>query len=255
MQIALCSATDNDVGPWALPRWQTGSGPATAEIDVIDVPRAHRDLVGLTVLAFLAEQPRHPYEMQRLVRQRRKDFVIGLPRSLYHAVDRLVRTGLIEPAETSRAGKRPERTRYRITEEGRAELAAWLAELISIPVPGDPLFAAALSYLTRLPPAAALHALQARAAVLEGEVVTADAQVRELGALLPRVHLLEIEHGRAVRQAELAWLRSLIEDVRVGNLTWQPPAEATPPHRPLDPLDRPDPEPDAESPALRIVEG
>jgi DNA-binding PadR family transcriptional regulator len=220
-----------------------------------DVSRVHRDLVGLTVLALLVEQPRHPYEMQRLVRQRRKDFVTGLPRSLYHAVDRLVRTGLVEPADTSRAGKRPERTRYRITDEGRAELAAWLAELISLPVSGDPLFTAALSYLTRLPTVVALHALQARAAVLEGEVVTAEAQVRELGALLPRVHLLEIEHGRAVRQAELTWVRLLVEEIRTGNLTWEPPAEAAPQTRPANPLDRPDPEPAAKSPALRIVEG
>ena len=220
---------------------------------MIDVSRAHRDLVGLTVLALLVEQPRHPYEMQRLVRQRRKDFVTGLPRSLYHAVDRLVRAGLIEPAETSRAGKRPERTRYRITGEGRAELAAWLAELIAIPVPSDPLFTAGLSFLTRLPPAAALHALQARAAVLEGEVVTADAQVRELGALLPRVHLVEIEHARAVRKAELAWVRSLVEEIRGGQLTWDPPAAAAAPDETVDRLDQQ--EPASAPPALRLVEG
>ena len=52
--------------------------------------------------------------------------------------------------------------------------------------------------------AKALPALRARAAVLEGDVVTADAQVREHGAVLPRLHLLKVEHARAVRQAELA---------------------------------------------------
>ena len=41
--------------------------------------------------------------------------------------------GYIEPVETSREGRRPERTTYRITEAGKAELMDWLRELLSIP--------------------------------------------------------------------------------------------------------------------------
>ena len=63
------------------------------------------DYIGLNVLALLSERQSHPYDMQRTLRERRLDLHFrlgGLPRSLYHAVDRLARRGLIEPLETTR---------------------------------------------------------------------------------------------------------------------------------------------------------
>ena len=65
----------------------------------------------LMVLVLLAEAPMHPYEMQRLMQWRGKDQVVRVQRgSLYPAVERLMRAGLIEPLETEREGRRPERT-------------------------------------------------------------------------------------------------------------------------------------------------
>jgi hypothetical protein len=37
---------------------------------------------------------------------------------------------------------------------------------------------------------------------------------------LPRVVLLEDEHERALRDAELRWVLSLLEDMRSGRLAW-----------------------------------
>jgi DNA-binding PadR family transcriptional regulator len=79
---------------------------------------ARPDLIGLAVLGLLTEHARHPYEMHRLMHERHKDFASGKGRTFYDAVERLQRQGLIEPVETTRAGNRPERTVYRITEEG-----------------------------------------------------------------------------------------------------------------------------------------
>jgi DNA-binding PadR family transcriptional regulator len=57
------------------------------------------------VLCLLREGPLHPYEMQRLVRQRRKDRLLDLHRgSLYNTIAQLLRAGLIEQAGTSRTG-------------------------------------------------------------------------------------------------------------------------------------------------------
>src|SRR4029079_12055099 len=106
---------------------------------------AYTDVTALTVLALLSERPRHPYEMQRLIRQRHKEFVTGLPRSLYRAVDRLVGVDLIEPIETSREGNRPERTVYQITAEGSKVFFSWLGELLAIPSSESPPFVAAIS--------------------------------------------------------------------------------------------------------------
>jgi hypothetical protein len=42
----------------------------------------------------------------------------------------------------------------------------------------------------------------------------------ETGHGLPRIALLEAEYLRVVTAAELQWLRSVIDDLHSGNLTW-----------------------------------
>ncbi len=183
--------------------------------------------LALTVLALLIEQPRHPYEMQRLMRERHKDFAVGKARSFYNAVERLTRAGLVEPLETSREGKRPERTVYRITAEGREEFTAWLDELLSTPAAEYPLFMVAVSFLSYLPPQATISALGARVAALEGALAGTDAVLRALReeVHLPRLFLLEHEHTQALRRAELAWVRTVIADIQAGRFAWDIPEE------------------------------
>lgn len=170
----------------------------------------------------LSEQPRHPYEIERLIRERRQDFAAGKLRGLYHAVDRLAQHGFIEPLETSREGKRPERTVYRLTDEGRDELESWLAELLSTPVTEYSVFMAAVGFLGYLSSAKAVMALQARAVMLSGEIASLNAAMsaaqRQLR--LPRLVVLQHEYTRALRQAELDWVYSLIEDIKTGRLAW-----------------------------------
>ncbi|HZS90838.1 MAG TPA: PadR family transcriptional regulator [Chloroflexota bacterium] len=184
--------------------------------------RTSRDVIALTVLALLTERPLHPYEMQRLMRERHKDFAIGKARSFYDAVNRLLRDGLIEALETSREGKRPERTTYRITDEGREELGSWLDELLSTPAVEYPLFTVAMNFLACLSPAAAVQALQERVINLEGALAGLDGVMRVLReqAGLPRLVLLEHEHTQALRKAELEWVRSIIADIQAGRLSW-----------------------------------
>jgi DNA-binding PadR family transcriptional regulator len=175
------------------------------------------DLVGLTVLAMLSIRPSHPYELHRFIVDTHKDYVTGLPRSLYHAVDRLVADELIVALETTREGRRPERTVYEITDEGRAELVARLRRLLERPHGDSRAFTAALSLLGCLPVAAAERALRARAAALEGAVAGLDAH---LHSGLPAFLLLEVECERALRAAELDWVRGVLDRLRSGELTW-----------------------------------
>src|SRR5262249_14100579 len=156
------------------------------------------DYVGLNVLALLHEQPRHPYDMQRTLRERRLDQSFrlgGLPRSLYHAVDRLARRGLIEPAETTREGNRPERTVYRITDEGRDEFDAGLRYLLETPATEHPALAAGLGFAGYMTPARVLDALEGRIVALASEVAQLDAGLRALQehVRLPRIILIGVE--------------------------------------------------------------
>ncbi|MGI8915484.1 MAG: PadR family transcriptional regulator [Chloroflexota bacterium] len=184
--------------------------------------RPSHDLLALPVLALLSEEPRHPYEIERLIRERRKDFAAGKRRGLYHAVDRLVRDGYIEPVETSREGKRPERTVYRITDEGREELEGWLRELLQDPIEEYPVFTAAVGFLGYLSSDRVVQALKARAVTLEAEIAGVNAVLPALQQQLhlPRLVLLEHEYTRALRQAELDWVSSIVADIRTGRLSW-----------------------------------
>jgi len=184
--------------------------------------RSGRDLLSLTVLAFLSEEPHHAYDMERMIRERHKDFATGKPRSLYHAVERLARGGLIEPIETTREGRRPERTVYRITDEGRDQFTAWVADLLEQPQAEHPLVTVAISFIAYLEPDAAAAALRGRIVHLESEMAGLDAALRTLQTEmhLPRLVLLEHECRRALRQAECDWVRSIIDQIQSGQLSW-----------------------------------
>ena len=64
--------------------------------------RKVRNLLGLAVLAAVAERPMHPYEMATVIRERGKERDMGLKwGSLYTVVGNLHRHGFIEVAESA----------------------------------------------------------------------------------------------------------------------------------------------------------
>ena len=181
-----------------------------------------RDMVALTALALLSEQPSHPYEIQRQIRGRHKDFAAGKTRALYHAIDELVAEGLVEPMETIRDGRRPERTVFRITDDGRDELVDWLTDLLERPVPEYSIFNIAVGFMAYLPQDRAEEALRSRSLGLRAEIASLHEAMRVLReeGRLPRIVLLEVEHSIAMRTAELHWVGTLQEEMRTGELGW-----------------------------------
>src|SRR3984893_17191134 len=133
--------------------------------------RQARTLWAFAVLSLLGERDMHPYEMQRIMHFRHTDELLALKRgSLYHAINQLQRDGLIEPVETSRAGRWPERTVYGVTPDGQEELVSWLRDLLSTPVREPSQFMAALAHVLQLSPDDALQQLQMRVVNLEATV-------------------------------------------------------------------------------------
>ena len=119
-------------------------------------------MIALTALALLTECPLHPYEMQRLMHDRRKEYAEGRTRALYRAIEELEAAGWIEPVETTREGRRPERTVYRITPDGREALEDWLQDVLERPAREHLAFTAAVGMLAYLPQDRAVGALQHR---------------------------------------------------------------------------------------------
>ena len=177
----------------------------------------------LMVLVLLAEAPMHPYEMQRLMQWRGKDQVVRVQRgSLYPAVERLVRGGLIEPLATGRDGKRPERTVYQLTDEGRDTAETWLAAMVRTVRNEFPDFPAALSFLPLLSAGEARAQLTARMFGLGKEIAAIRSIVADLGDKyqLPRLFAIEDEYRLAMLEAEQRWVSGILDDLASGELYW-----------------------------------
>jgi len=192
--------------------------------------RPHRTLtpLALAILRLLHERAMHPYEMHQLVRDRGTDFAIKVRAgSLYHTVERLHRLDLIEPVETGREGRRPERTVYAITDAGRDEFMTNLRDLLRLPAEEFPVFASALEMLSAIEPEAARRLLTQRTLALDGELAAIDQVTSALTKSgLDRIHLVEHEYVRQLCQAELSFVRGLLDEIDTGALAWSPSAAA-----------------------------
>jgi DNA-binding PadR family transcriptional regulator len=176
------------------------------------------NLLALAILALAAERPVHPYEMARLLKERGKEHSIDIKwGSLYTVVGNLERHGLIEATETVREGRRPERTVYRITDAGRAEMQDWLRELIGTPEKEYPRFEAALSLLPGLSPDEVEQLLAQRLSSLDAELARQERMLAEWGRRLPRLFLIESDYAVAMLRAEADWVRSLLDEFREGS--------------------------------------
>ncbi|WAL69350.1 PadR family transcriptional regulator [Amycolatopsis cynarae] len=192
-----------------------------------------RSILGLLLLGMLAEEPMHAYGLQKTLLRHGKDRVVNIRQraSVYQAIDRLLRAELIRVRDTERAERRPERTVYEITDQGRETVAVWLGEALRA-TEEFPEFVAAISVLAQLSPEQARTHLQARTELIRGRLADVEATLATAWAdltgspgtatepRLARLFLLEEEYRQAVLTAELTWLNGVVDDLRTGRLTW-----------------------------------
>jgi len=178
--------------------------------------------IALAVLSLLYEEPMHPYRMQKLIRERKKDEVINVRQraSLYQVIRRLLRDGLIRVRGVDGEGNLPERTVYELTESGRETAIRWMREMLARPVNEYPLFPAALAHLPLLSPDDAAKQLKKRLQALRRERRRLKSQFEDERALLPRLFLLESEYLISLMEAEIAWLERLIGELESGKIAW-----------------------------------
>jgi PadR family transcriptional regulator PadR len=84
-----------------------------------------RGVLDVCLLAVLVDEPAYGYEMTRRLAERGLD-VVG-EGSIYPALGRLERSGLVEPFEQPSEGG-PPRKYYRVTPRGRSALERWRQE-------------------------------------------------------------------------------------------------------------------------------
>jgi DNA-binding PadR family transcriptional regulator len=181
-----------------------------------------RSLLGLIVLWQLFQKPLHVYGIQKLLEAEGKDRVVNLRSraSLYQTIERLVRFGLVEVSETVRVEGYPDRIVYAITERGREVARDWLREMLRTTGGDYPEFIAAVSLLFGLTAQDARAQLEQREQALAGALADTEAAMATAPAGLPRLFLLEEEYRKTLLEAQLAWLRGVIADLREGRLDW-----------------------------------
>ncbi|MGB6246685.1 PadR family transcriptional regulator [Gordonia sp. (in: high G+C Gram-positive bacteria)] len=162
--------------------------------------------LGVMVLALLREGDMHPYEMVRLLKQRRDDRMVSVTNgTLYHTVDRLHQQELLAEVGVDREGNRPERTTYTLTGAGRDAVVDWVrTELPDIDRPAR--FRVALAEAHNLGRDEVIDLLTRRR-----EALTADLAAHRAGLAnaatrhVQEQFLVEVERQSHLLHADLTW--------------------------------------------------
>ncbi|MFF2372461.1 PadR family transcriptional regulator [Agromyces sp. NPDC058110] len=184
--------------------------------------------LAVSALALLVEAPMHPYEMYQLMLQRREDRVVKVNAgSLYRAVERLARDGLIVESATEREGNRPERTVYAVTEAGRLAFLDTVEEMLARHVNEFPEFPLAIGEAHNLPADRVVELLRTRADEVASAIALLDDGLARIAAKhLPKRYVLNVHYSRAMLATELDWLTRTIDDLTTGALDWSSPRGA-----------------------------
>ncbi|HEV3359879.1 MAG TPA: PadR family transcriptional regulator [Pseudonocardiaceae bacterium] len=181
--------------------------------------RKVNNLMALAVLSTVIQRPMHPYEIASIMKARGKDRDMPIKwGSLYTVVGNLEKHGFIEAAENSRSGSRPERTVYRITEAGIAELRDWTGELLGTPEPEQTSFEAGLSVLAVLSPDEVIDLLRARLARLTADLAEQRAEYTRTADEIPRLLMSEWDYSLALLAAQAEWVRSFLAELTSGEM-------------------------------------
>jgi DNA-binding PadR family transcriptional regulator len=171
------------------------------------------NLTRLVILGLLAERgPRHGHQLRRDAEMAEADRWAGIGvGSLSRELRGLQAEGLIEAVRTERVGRRPERTVYGLTDEGRLELTVLRRQAVSqLDAGPDPLSVVLVFAGTDDPAELAGLLIRRRQALrAQADVLAAErARGRQQGYLLPSVSPLQAASFRRAEirvAAELAW--------------------------------------------------
>jgi DNA-binding PadR family transcriptional regulator len=180
------------------------------------------NLLALAVLSYLTQKPMHPYELGRTLRDygdaRSIKFNHG---SLYMVVHQLAKAGFVVEQATTRAGGRPERTVYAITDAGRKEQHDWLRELVEIPQHEYPQFVAALAFIAALTPDDVVELLGRRLRRLATQRTEIHGLVdTTLAAGVHPLFLVEEDFRLALLDAESEFIERFIEQITHPETGW-----------------------------------
>jgi DNA-binding PadR family transcriptional regulator len=139
------------------------------------------------------------------------------PGSIYHALRKLTKDGLLTEAAVEGGEAGPDRTVYRLTDDGDTEFHLLLSRALGEPEQGQESLGAAITFLTTLPRGRAVDLLTLRITRLAGQLANAKLGADTAGK--PE-HVRELfrlwESGG---EANTRWARSLVDRLTAGEFT------------------------------------
>lgn len=194
------------------------------EIGKLMSSTTHKPLppLAVVVLGLLVERPMHPYEMVQTAVARREDRLANIRAgSMYHAVGRLEAQGLIAVEGVLRAGNRPERTVYAITDDGRSAYHAAVRTMLVSPSTEYPQLYMALALAHDLPRDEAVQLIDERIAAMRAEydeLSQTASEATEAG--VPEMFFLDGGCRLATLRSQIDWLADLSERLRNRTMGW-----------------------------------
>ena len=176
-------------------------------------------------------QPVHGYDVRReLVSWHAEEWANVAPGSIYNALKSLARDGLLEVEGTDQVGARPERTTYKITPRGEAEMMELLRDTLwQVAMPVDPLVAA-LSLMWFVERKELISALEARTAKIKGNLEHSAHIIEAIDDIETPLHVRAMMSLLNARMgSELAWSDKFRAELAKGvyrtkgDPTWAPP--------------------------------
>ncbi len=172
-------------------------------------------------------QPVHGYDVRReLLSWRVDQWANVAPGSIYNALKSMTRDGLLEIVGTDQVGGRPERTTYRLTNDGENEFQALLRSTLWKVEPSlDPLMPA-LCFMPVMRREELMAALKHRITQVQGLLEHAEFAIAELPNASTPEHVKELYRLSAARAgAEIPWAQALLERLERGEYQIPHPGE------------------------------
>lgn len=182
----------------------------------------------LLVLGLLMERDRHPYEIRQTIKERNWNETFRVrDGSLYYAVDQMRNDGWIEAAEVIPVpgDNRPDKTIYRITDQGRAAFLDLLySQMEQCQFPYHPFFPA-LPFVRHGDSGKIKEIASRQLEACEARIERMKTVIQIKGEYLPKGSLHLIRGILRFSETERDWLADVLADAQSGALDdpcWSP---------------------------------
>jgi DNA-binding PadR family transcriptional regulator len=155
------------------------------------------------------------------------------PGSIYHACKKLARDGLLAEVAVEEGDAGPDRTVYRLTEDGETEFRTLLTRSLADPERGQESLSAAVTFMTTLSRRQVIELLTHRVTRLEGLLASARQGAGTTTEMGKPAHVRVLfEMWEVNGAAAIRWTRSLIDQLASGEFTMADDAADHFGHRP-----------------------